>query len=373
MRNDLHEIKQRLFEEDKIEELLTKLGCKDIRYIGGRFEAGLPSGKNTRSVQVYNNEALVSRIRTRSVSGDIYTIISYIKFECETEAERSDNLPQAKMWVVEEFGYHDILDKHKNRKDTKDYNFWLKDLKKKRKKKRKIANVRPNSVLNESIKKSYLMLPYQGWIDEGIDYDTQIEWETGFCWQYKRIINIVRNSVGDIIGVKGRTLDPNYKEKNVPKYIYIEKLDKSIELFGLNKTLPFILDKKEVILFEGYKSVFKSWQYDFRNCASIEGDDLSDLQVNLIKSFGLDCSIVLCYDKDKTPDEIIEQASKFNTRKVYIVHDFLNWLEGEKSSPVDEGVEVWQELYSEKMLLEDFIKWHEKNKQKTVKKKKSSK
>jgi DNA primase len=367
--NDLQKIKQRLYEEDKIEELLTKLGCHDIKYVGGRFEARLPNGKDKRSVQVYNQEKLSSAIRTRGVSGeDIYSIVSYIKFECETAQARQDNLSNAKMWIIEEFGYHDILDKHKNRKDTKDYNKWLKDLKKKRKKKRKIQDVRPNTALDESIIKSYLMIPYTAWVEEGIDCDTQDEWEIGFDWQSKRIVTMVRNINGELIGVKGRTLDKNYKEKNIPKYIYVERMDKSIELFGLHKTLPFILDKKELILFEGYKSVFKSWQYNFRNCASIEGDDLSDLQVNLIKSFGLDCSIILCYDKDKTPDEIIEQANKLTNRKVYIVYDFMDWLEGEKSSPVDEGEFLWSELYSEKMLLEDFITWN--NKQKDKKKKK---
>jgi DNA primase len=377
MRNDLHEIKKRLFDEDKIEELLEKLGCKNIRYVGGRFEAQLPNGKDKRSVQVYNNEKLSSAIRTRGISGeDIYSIVSYIKFGCETKQDRQDNLPEAKMWIVEEFDYHDIIDKYKNRKDVKDWNKWLKDLKKKRKKKRKIRDARPNSVLDESIKNSYLMLPYQGWVDEGIDLETQVEWEIGFDWVSKRIITIVRNMIGEIIGVKGRTLDPNYEEKDIPKYLYVERMDKSIELFGLNKTLPYILDKKELLLFEGYKSVFKSWQYDYKNCASIEGDDISDLQVNLIKSFGLDCSIVLCYDKDKTPDEIIEQAIKFTNRKVYIVYNFMGWLEGEKSSPVDEGVFLWEELYSQKMELTEFIQWNnkrkEKKKKKTVKTQKSS-
>jgi DNA primase len=189
------------------------------------------------------------------------------------------------------------------------------------------------------------MLPYKPWIKEGISWNTQMEWEIGFDWESHRIITLIRNINGGLIGVKGRAMD----DDNPWKYLYVEQMNKSIELFGLHKTLPFILESKEIILFEGYKSVFKAWQNGCKNCASIEGDDISPAQIALIKSFGLDIKVVLCYDKDKSEEEIKEQAKKITNRKVFYVYDNENLLKG-KDSPVDRGMKIWKKLYDEKIL-----------------------
>lgn len=341
--SDLKAIKKRIYNDDRIEDLLDMLGCKGIHKEHDRIVASLPTGDNKRSVQVTNNESLTSHIRSRQVNGDIYAIVSYIKFNCSTKAEIENNLTQAKMWIVDNFGYHDLLDKNKHQ--TTEHNAWLKSLKKLRKRRTILEDLTPNKPIPEETKNSYLMLPYKPWVEEGISAQTQIEWEVGFDWESKRIITLVRNMSGELIGVKGRAMDDNDERK----YMYVEKMNKSIELFGLHKTLPYILEKKEILVFEGYKSVMKAWQMGYRNCASMEGDDLSPAQVALIKSFGLDIKVVLCYDKDKLEEEIKQQASKFTNRKTFYTLDERNLLKG-KDSPVDKGLKIWERLYEEKVL-----------------------
>lgn len=249
------------------------------------------------------------------------------------------------MWLIDEFGYEDVLEEAKVKVNSSTLNGWLKDLKKKRAKKQAVEDKLPNKPIREQVKNSYLMLPYYPWIEEGISWDTQAEWETGFDWDTGRIITLVRNLVGDLIGVKGRSLNDDDERK----YMYVERMNKSIELFGLHKTLPYILEKKEIILFEGYKSVFKAWQYGYKNCASIEGDDISPDQIALIKSFGLDVKIVCCFDNDKSEEEIIEQIIKITNRKVFYTNNASRLLSG-KDSPVDRGLETWERIYSEKLL-----------------------
>src|SRR5206468_10485210 len=99
----------------------------------------------------------------------------------------------------------------------------------------------------------------------------------------------------------------------------------------------------------GYKSVMKAWQYGYKNCGSIEGDDLSPAQVALIKSLGLDIKIIICYDKDKSEEEILDQVRKFTNRKIFYIFD-KDGLLSEKESQVDRGIEIWERLYEKKIL-----------------------
>lgn len=341
---DLQLIKKAIYEEDRVPELLELLGCKYVHFERGIVAGSLPDGNNKRSVQVKLNEHLNSNIRTRGgIKGDIFSIVSYIKYGCTTEEEFNETLYDSKIWIAENMGYMKLLGQGKDQKEKPKYNSWLKDLKKRRKKEQ-LTDIVPNKPIDESIKNNYRMIPYYKWIQEGINYDTQVEWEVGFDWESHRIITLIRNINGELIGVKGRAMD----DDNPWKYLYIEEMNKSIELFGLHKTITHILDKKEVIIFEGYKSVMKSWQYDFKNCCSIEGDDISPAQVSLIKSFGLDVSVVLCFDKDKTESEIKQQAAKFGNRKVYYTYDYTNLL-SDKDSPVDRGVGIFEELLERKI------------------------
>lgn len=339
--SDLKDIKKRIYEEEKITEILELLGCRNIHPENGLIASSLPTGDNRRSVQVRNNESLTSHIRSKGVSGDIYAIVSYIKFGCTSNDEIQDNLSEAKMWIVGELGYHDLLRKKGDKKKDKvEYNGWLKNLKKKRGK-RALEDFEPNDPIPESVANDYLMLPYNPWIDEGISWDTQMEWEVGFDWRTKRIVTLVRGMTGDLIGVKGRAMN----DEEERKYLYVEQMNKSIELFGLHKTLPYILEEKEIILFEGYKSVMKAWQMGYRNCASIEGDDISDGQVQIIKSLGIDVKVVACFDKDKSEEEIKEQVRKVTNRMAFYTYDISGLTSG-KQSPVDRGQGIWEELYS---------------------------
>ena len=78
-----------------------------------------------------------------------------------------------------------------------------------------------NQIYDESILNQYVMYPYQGYIDENIDYETQQFFRIGFDVNTERVIFPICNSTGDIISIKGRTLDPAYKEKNLPKFLYL--------------------------------------------------------------------------------------------------------------------------------------------------------
>lgn len=353
--SDLQEIKKRIYEEERVIELLEKMGCEYARPEGGgkRFVAQLPprfGSSNTRMICILNDEHLTSRIWNHGVEGDIYNIVSYIVNDCRTKEEQAKDIPNAKRFICKSLGYVEFLNgTYIQKPDDLD---WLKKLKRQRKQRRKINEVEENRVLDESVLKQYELfpgsghiMPYKEWLDEGIDYKTQVEFEVGFDIQTGRVIFPIRNKHGQLIGVKGRAVH----ESNA-KYLYLYECHKHLELFNLHRASPYIEEAKKVIVFEGAKSVMKAWSYGYRNCVAIEGGDISDIQIKLLKKLGSDIEIIFAYDKDKTLDEIRSVASRIYGRIVTAIIDEQNLLE-EKDSPVDKGIEVWEKLYRSRVTI----------------------
>jgi DNA primase len=365
--DDLKIIKERILKENRIEELLDYMGCEKISYEqrGELIVCQLPSSfksGNPRSIQVRQSEKLISNIRSRGVKGDIFTLVSYIVNGIPANETQND-LRKAKEWVIEVLGYHDILDgRYEGMKNKgKELNKWLKEIKKTR---HRINwdNVKPNLPIDEKIKNQYIMFPYYPWIQEGITWDTQMEFEVGYDLATDRVVTMVRNKDGQLIGVKGRYVGENKDILDSKKYLYLQKMNKSVELFNLHRALPYIQKHKSVIVFEGYKSVMKCYDIGIYNVVSMEGDDLSPVQISLLKSLGIDVSIILAYDKDKMiipideetgelladyPPAIMEQAEKITNRNVFALIDKWGLLD-EKDSPIDQGKDKFVQLFKKR-------------------------
>ncbi|MCR8641414.1 DNA primase [Paenibacillus sp. N1-5-1-14] len=349
MSTDLKEIKQTLLEENRIQELLEKMECECIKERSNRYEAQLPDkfySDNSRSVQVYLNESISCKIRSKGISYgmDIYGLVSYIVFDIYDETEQLKNLYKAKKWICEQLGYQSTYSPIVVKSDPLK---WLKDVRKKRMKPKRVFN--DNEIYEENMLNQYVMFPHKKYIDEGIEYETQIEFQVGYDVQSERIIFPVYNAYGELISVKARTLDPDYKIKDIPKFLYFPNFNKMIELYNWHRALYYILEKKEVIIFEAEKSCWLSSQFGRRNCVAISGDDLSEYQVDLIKNLGNDIKIIIALDKDKAPDDFIKQARKFgHTRVIYAMWDSNDLLSKElKQSPVDVSKKVFDMLYKE--------------------------
>ncbi|NBI31005.1 toprim domain-containing protein [Chengkuizengella marina] len=348
--NDLKEIKKQIYEDGRIEEILHALECENIRceQQGDLFVAQLPDrfgSDHTRSVQVKNTEGLQIDIRSRGVSGDIYALVSYIIYGKKSNDEFKANLSNSKQWILKACGYN--ADSFTPKKQ---HNVWLKNIRKKRAKKYTV--IQENKVISENVKKQYTMNPYKGWIDEGINFEIQKIFEVGFHLNSQRVVTMVRNSKGELIGVKGRYVGKNEVTQRQQKYLYLHRMNKSLELFNLHNAIPYIKESKQVILFEGYKSVMKSWQFGYRNCVSVEGDQVSEHQVKLLKELGLGIEVIFAFDKDRTVGYIKDLAKKIKNRKISCVIDKGDIL-NDKDSPVDKGCDNWHNLFKDRYRLFD--------------------
>jgi DNA primase len=354
MSNDLGEIKKRIIEEERLEELLNLMGCDCVKFRNNRYEAMLPpkfNSDNARSVQVYVNENISCRIRTRGVSNiDIFDLVSYIVFDCFDENSIHKNLPKSKRWICENLGYKEYLQSNFQFEEKEDHLKWLHDLKRKRNKKQ--FEIKENEVFDDEILNQFIMYPHLKYLEEGIEYKTQIEFQVGFDVQTERIIYPIHNQFGEIVSIKGRTLDPLWKEKNIPKFLYLIPFNMMYEWYNWHRALYYILEEKEVIIYEGEKTCWLSTQFGKRNCLAIGGSDISNFQVQMIKNLGLDLKIIIALDKDKSADDFKKQGRKFGyTRNVYAMWDGKNlFSKAEKHSPTDLGVDKFYMLYNDRLM-----------------------
>src|SRR5690606_14183231 len=111
---------------------------------------------------------------------------------------------------------------------------------------------------------------------------------------------------GQLIGVKGRYIGKNQNIQDRQKYLYLEKCNKSLELFNFHRAKHFADHLRELIIVEGAKSVKFLHQWGVYNAVSLEGDTLSDIQVELLKSLPMDTNYVIAMDKDKSAKEVQE-------------------------------------------------------------------
>lgn len=336
------EIKKQLLREDKIEEVLEALDCESIKkeQRGGLVTAQLPErfgSSNKRAVQVYVNEAMTAKIRNISdFSGDIFSLVAFLKFKSEA-SEVQDRFKDSINFIADLFGWKISSGKQKRKRD---YTTPLKLLASKSK---GFAHRVANEPIEERVLNGFKQMPDYSWYKEGISLSTQEFYQIGFDFQTHRITIPIRNEKGELVGVKGRLIKPEDVDDYNPKYNYIYKCNISQEWFNMYVAREEIIRKKKVYIFESEKSVMKLHSHGILNAVAISSSDISEAQVSMIKNLGLDIDIVLCYDKDKSNKEVKKNGEQFTNRNVFGIID-VNDLLGSKESPIDRGLEVWNEL-----------------------------
>ena len=99
----------------------------------------------------------------------------------------------------------------------------------------------------------------------------------------------------------------------------------------------------------------KAFTWGYKNCISAEKHTLTDEQIKLLLS--LKANIILAFDSDvsytseERVKENIDTLRRFSN--LFIINDKQNLLGGAeaKNSPVDCGLEIWEELYDNKQKV----------------------
>lgn len=181
------------------------------------------------------------------------------------------------------------------------------------------------------------------WADEGISYESMRRFKVRYDQVANRLVYPIRDIEGRIISVSGRTLDPEYKAKKLRKYTYYAPLGTFDTLYGFYENRPNIISQKEIILFEGAKSVMLADSWGIRNTAALCTSHLNVWQMKILAGLGVRTVFALDQDVDIYQDEMIRKLKRYVT--VEVVKDRDGLLQP-KMSPVDAGFDVWNTLYN---------------------------
>lgn len=186
------------------------------------------------------------------------------------------------------------------------------------------------------------------WEDEGISMAAMDKFQVHYDGFSNRLVYPVRNVEGKIVNIGGRTLDPQWKEKKLRKYTYFFHWGSLDTIYGLYEHMDAIMQAREIILFEGCKSVLLAETWGIHNTGAILTSHLNPNQMKLLAKLG--CRVVFALDKDVN----VRDDKNINRLKDYVNVEFIsdkkNMLD-EKDSPVDKGQEVFEALYGKREIF----------------------
>ena len=186
------------------------------------------------------------------------------------------------------------------------------------------------------------------WRAEGIGDASMDRFQVRYDSVSNRLVFPVRDMQGRIVNVCGRTLDEDFKEKGIPKYIYARSVGALRVIFGFPENEGSIREAGELILFEGGKSVMLADTWGVRNTGAILTSHISEWQARALIRLRLPVCFALDSDVDVRADKQILRLRRYV--RVSAILDTEGLL-GPKMAPVDAGLPVWEELYRHKTRL----------------------
>lgn len=188
----------------------------------------------------------------------------------------------------------------------------------------------------------------QLWADEGISFETMIDFGVRYDSFSNRIVFPIKSYDGKIINICGRTLDKDFKNKGIRKYTYFKPLGLLDTLYGFSDNKQSILEKKELIVFEGSKSVMLAKEWGINNTCAILTSHLNPQQLLFLIKLGIRVVFALDEDVNIKDDCNIKRLSRYVT--IDYIYDKDKIL-GSKMSPVDMGKDIFLKLYNERKRM----------------------
>lgn len=339
---DIQELKERIILDEKIEDILNELGMGHIKEYKDYFSCSMPDGDNRKSTIIYKNslhvDAYTRNIQDQYGNSDIISLVTFVKGTYFTDSIK---------WICDVCGYDFYGQKNEGSRLAK----WVREIYKSSSNDNdEDEELKP---INEEILKYFGRYANRLFCKDGINENTQWEFELGYDLMHHMITIPIRDELGSLVGIKGRL----FKEQIEPwedKYFYIYPCSKTKILYGLHKSKKYIKEKNEVIVCESEKGVMQLWSMGIKHAVAIGGHKLSKAQVQKLTHLGV--PIVLAFDegaelgKDGKVDRDYYR-NEFNKflpqQKLYVIYDKSKKILCPKESPMD-NPEKWNELYKKK-------------------------
>lgn len=205
------------------------------------------------------------------------------------------------------------------------------------------ATVLPDNVMQKFEKRQDKL---DVWRREGISDASLDKFQIFYDSFSDRLVYPIRNLSGKIVNIGGRTLDPLWKDKKLRKYTYFYSWGTMDTIYGLAENLEAIKKRREIILFEGAKSVMLANSWGIENTGAILTSHLNPHQMKILAKLGVRAVFALDKDVDVSKDHNIRKLTQYI--HVETIADRNNLLD-EKDAPVDKGKEVFETLYEQRI------------------------
>ena len=214
------------------------------------------------------------------------------------------------------------------------------------------------------------------WLDDGISVQAMQDFNISYYWLDSYIIIPHKNSCGELIGIRRRSLKKEDIDSGC-KYMPLILEGKTfthplgLNLYGLYECKEAIKKHKRAVISEAEKSVLLSRTYYGEDSFTVAtcGFNISKAQIDLLLELGVN-TVYLSFDKDvdlcgfEDVDESnieFKKAERYAKRinslaaklspyfTVYILYDYDNLLDI-KDSPFDKGKEIFEKIMDKKVL-----------------------
>ena len=308
----------------------------------------MPDGDNKKSTIVYNDEHMNVVAYTRNIEdkygcSDIISLVGFINKE--------ENFSKNMKWICDILG----IDYYGNNiEELPESIQWTKWMLKTNSGEQEEEN-EPLQPISEKILEYYKPYLSKLLYDDGIPYEIQKDFEIGYDLATHRITFPIRDELGTLVGVKGRSTI----KTDTDKYIYIEPCAKSHIVYGLWHNYNDIKKQDSVIVVESEKSVMKLMAHGYFNVVAIAGHQLSKTQVEKLTRLSVS-EIILCYDEEVGRDksgkvrksEYMKEVSKFIPQQnVSLMVDINKEILYNKESPADD-IDKFKMLYENRIRLQ---------------------
>ena len=322
---DVSALKEYIYDNDRVANILESLGCKQIKRHGDRYSAQNPDGDNPQAVNVFLPSLSVINytrdLDTISAYHDVFTLVQFYR-QCD--------FFDALQYVCDILGlsiYHDFDE----------------DLPESIKLTRILMQMiyedddgeseKPLKPIPEQVLSYYLPYVNDLFKNDGISYEVQKLFEIGYDPYSNRITIPIRNYDGKLIGIKGRWFGDIPEGSEIQKYIYLEPCNKGQVLYGLDKTYTQIQTSHCVYVGESEKFVMQLYSYGDKNCVSTGGKTITGHQIEMLSRMCAD--VILCFDKDVGLEELQHIGERFiGSVNVYAMMDPYEIL-NDHESPSD--------------------------------------
>lgn len=321
---DVRKVKQYIYENNKTEYVLDKIGCHHIQLHSNYYSCGNYDGDNRAAIQIYIDSEFLKCVNyTRTICDipDRASLIDLVMYN------KQMNLFYAIKYLCDILG----LDYYEDEDDD--------DLPESLKITQMLLEMQKGTYVEEDCKlkpiPEAILGYYKPYVNEmfardGISYATQRFFEIGYDDENNLITIPIRDEIGNLVGVKGRYLDESLVAN---KYTYIEPCAKSKVLYGLDKSYENIKQSGVVYVGESEKSKLQWFDMGVYNAVSTSGKKISRIQAQKLSSLGV--KIILAFDKDVSLEELQTIAKSFAKGvEVFAIVDKNGLLE-EKESPTD--------------------------------------